>query len=365
MAPIWVCKDQIANPQSALMTGVLRTVKWERSHNDISFIVLECGGENFNEHGVIRAVFSLIENGLSGAVDSVRNGEFRLQEDELWTNRLTEEAEVTEALHHMSLRRRNDLPQARKQRFGTITQPIELHISTPGVLGALEFVEDEAWRKPLSDQEVEVQIMAVALSPSDLMLAMGEVLKSYGTGFGIEGAGIVSRCGANVHQFRSGDRVVCLKTCFSNQALATFYRGPASAVFHIPANMLYQDAVSVPTPFKMAIHGLLDVAKLVKGDIILIHPGSDATSQAAIQIAQKQGARVIVTASNFDEQELLTKRLKVPESLVLSLSDHSFADHIEQMTGAKRVNIVLNSDAGHDARARLWKCIATSGRFVD
>lgn len=207
--------------------------------------------------------------------------------------------------------------------------------------------------------------MAVALSPSDLMLAMGEDLKGYGTGFGIEGAGTVSRCGANVHQFRSGDRVVCLKSCFSNQALATFYRGPASAVFHIPANMLYQDAVSVPTSFKMAIHGLSDVAKLVKGDTILIHPGSDATSQAAIQIAQKQGARVIVTASNFDEQELLTKRLKVPESLVLSLSDHSFADRIEQMTGAKGVTIVLNSDAGHDARARLWKCIATSGRFVD
>ncbi|KAE9962826.1 hypothetical protein BLS_009972 [Venturia inaequalis] len=345
---IWVCKDHIANPQSALMTGVMRTVKWERSHDDISFIVLECGSEHLNEDVIVRAVFSLIENGLSGAVDSVRNGEFRLQQGELWTNRVTEEAEVTEALYHMSLKRRNDIPQARKQRLETITRPIKLHISTPGVLGALEFVEDEAWGRPLGVQEIEVQIMAVALSPSDLMLAMGEVLKGYGTGFGIEGAGIVSRCGANVNQFRSGDRVVCLKT-----------------LFHIPAHMLYEDAVSIPTPFKMANHGLLDVARLVKGDTVLIHPGSDAISQAAIQIAQKHGARVFVTASNLDEQELLTKRLKVPKNLVLSLSDHSFADHIEQMTGAKGVNVVLNSDARHDARARLWKCTATSGRFVD
>lgn len=94
------------------------------------------------------------------------------------------------------------------------------------------------------------------------------------------------------------------------------------------------------------------------------HPGN-AISQAAIQIAQKHGARVFVTDSNLDEQELLTKRLKVPKNLVLSLSDHSFADHIEQMTSAKGVNVVLNSDARHDARARLWKCTATSGRFVD
>lgn len=362
---IWVCKDHTSNPRSALMTGVLRTVKWERSHDDLSFIVLEYGGETCNEDAFMRAVSSLIKNGLTGAGDSVRNGEFRLQEGELWTNRVKEETDVTHALHDKSLKRSDCLPQARKQRFGTITEPIKLHIPTPGVLGALEFVEDEAWKIPLGDQEVEVRIMAIALSPSDLMLAMGEGLKGDGTGFGIEGAGRVSRCGANVLQFRSGDRVVCLKTCSSNQTLATFYRGPASAVFPIPGNMPYQDAVSVPTPFIMANHVLLDVAKLANGDTILIHPGLEATSQVAIQIAQKSGARFLVTASNLDEQELLTKRLKVPKSFILSLSDHSFADHVERITDAKGVNIVLNLDAGHDARARLWNCIATSGHFVD
>ncbi len=82
-----------------------------------------------------------------------------------------------------------------------------------------------------------------------------------------------------------------------------------------------------------AWHALQNVARLRKGERILVHAGAGGVGMAAIQIAQHLGAEVIATAGSPSKRALL-KTLGVEH--VIDSRRGDFAEAVMELTERQR-----------------------------
>ncbi|MEP7250256.1 MAG: beta-ketoacyl synthase N-terminal-like domain-containing protein, partial [Spartobacteria bacterium] len=119
--------------------------------------------------------------------------------------------------------------------------------------------------------------------------------------FGDEVGGIVREVGAGVTHVAPGDRVFGLAVFgLSTQTIA---RG--GDVRRIPGNLTFEEAATLPVVFMTSWHALQNVARLRRGERILVHAGAGGVGMAAIQIALHLGAEVIATAGSASKRALL------------------------------------------------------------
>jgi phthiocerol/phenolphthiocerol synthesis type-I polyketide synthase C len=232
-------------------------------------------------------------------------------------------------------------------------------------LGHSGTLKDLEWRigeriRPRSG-EIEVEIAATGLNFRDIMIAMGLIDEDILNGgsadpsLGFECAGVVSRVGANVHGLRSGDPVVG----FGCEAFSSFITGPASSFFSAPVTVPLEAAATMPVAFVTAWYSLVEMARVRRGESVLIHGAAGGVGLAAMQIARLRGARILATAGSEGKRDLVT--VLGAESVYDSRS-LAFADQIRRDIGG--VDVVLNSLAG-DAMIASLELLNPSGRFVE
>jgi acyl transferase domain-containing protein/NADPH:quinone reductase-like Zn-dependent oxidoreductase/acyl carrier protein len=210
--------------------------------------------------------------------------------------------------------------------------------------------------------EVEIEIEASGLNFRDLMWAMSllpeEILEDgfAGPTLGLESAGRVVRVGDGVTSFRPGDHVMG----FTPSAFANYATVPAHVVARIPDGMSSEAAATIPVAFCTAYYGLVTLARLSRGEWVLIHGGAGGVGLAALQIALSRGAKVIATAGSEERRDLL-KVLGAHH--VLDSRSLAFSDEVHRITG-DGADIVLNSLAG-DAMERGIRALKPFGRFVE
>ena len=232
----------------------------------------------------------------------------------------------------------------------------KLSIRAPGLLDTLQFIEDNHHTRPLGPKEVELEVRAVGLNFRDILVSLGRLDSN---AFGWECAGVVTRVGRDC-SLTPGTRV---SACYGD-TFRKYARCPEECVLSIPDKLPFVDAASVPTTFTTVYHGLHEVARIQRGESILIHAGAGGTGQAAIQIATLAGAVVYVTVGSEEKKQLLMDLYDVPEKHILYSRDTSFAQGIKRLTRGKGVDIVLNSLSGESLMAS-WNCIAPWGRFIE
>src|SRR5207244_1796919 len=107
---------------------------------------------------------------------------------------------------------------------------------------------------------------------------------------------------------------------------------PAYLAIHRPAGLSVEEAATIPIAFSTAYHALLDVARLSRGETVLIHGGAGGVGLAAIQIARQVGATVFATAGSPEKREYL-RSLGVAAALDSRSLD--FADEARERTGSQ------------------------------
>jgi NADPH:quinone reductase-like Zn-dependent oxidoreductase len=98
----------------------------------------------------------------------------------------------------------------------------------------------------------------------DVLIAMG-FLDSQP--MGLEGSGVVEAVGKGVTEFQVGDSVFYLH----RGALATQLRIPWTSCSKNPPGLTWEQAASMPTVALTAIHCIMDLGRLQKGESVLIH----------------------------------------------------------------------------------------------
>lgn len=237
---------------------------------------------------------------------------------------------------------------------------LRLNIGKPGLLDTLHFVPDEsALLATLADHEVELGVKISGANFRDIMTSMALIT---GKGLGQEANGIVLRTGSKASEvFKAGDRVSTLTTG-GTQATKTIYDYRATQ--KIPDSKSFEEAAAVRVVHVTAYFALVNLARLRRGQSVLIHATAGGVGQAAVQLATYLGLVVYVTVGTKDKRQLIMERYGIPEEHIFNSRDSSFVKGIKRVTGGRGVDCVLNSLAGELLRVS-WGCLAAFGTFVE
>ncbi|AQQ27413.1 type I polyketide synthase [Burkholderia cenocepacia] len=271
------------------------------------------------------------------------------------------EEEVVLSAHGRLVPRMLTAAQAAARSDGALARASVLAFDAPGSLRNLEwFALPES---ALGDDEVEIEPVATGLNFRDVMYAMGLLSdEAVETGFagatiGMELSGRVVRVGRAVTAFAAGDAVLG----FAPASFATRVRTRAQAIAQKPQRLSFEEAATVPTTFFTAYYALVELARLRRGERVLVHGGAGGVGIAAIQLARHFGAEVFATAGSDEKREFV--RLLGADH-VLDSRSLAFADEIRAMTGGEGIDIVLNSLAG-EAMVRSIDTLRPFGRFLE
>ena len=157
----------------------------------------------------------------------------------------------------------------------------------------------------ISPTQCLVKIAAVSVNPIDSYIRGGMVPMKLPFPFivGCDLAGTVAEAGANVTQFKPGDRV-----WGSNQGLlgrqgtfAEFAAVEAHWLYPTPPGVSDEQAAAVALVGITAHLGLGRDAKLKSGETLFVNGGSGGVGSSVVQIAKAIGARVITTAGSEEK----------------------------------------------------------------
>ncbi|MEO6114340.1 MAG: NADP-dependent oxidoreductase [Sphingomicrobium sp.] len=153
----------------------------------------------------------------------------------------------------------------------------------------------------LRDDDVLVEIRAAGVNPLDSKIRDGafKLILPYRLPLilGNDVAGVVVRVGAKARRFKPGDEVYARPDKDRIGTFAEFIAMNEADVALKPNNLNMEEAASIPLVALTAWQALVEVARLKKGQKILIHAGSGGVGTFAIQLAKHLGATVATTTS--------------------------------------------------------------------
>ena len=210
----------------------------------------------------------------------------------------------------------------------------------------------------IPDSYVEVEARAFGLNFRDVLIQLKQLKDPM---LAHECSGVITALGPNTEQsgLKVGDRVCAM---LSGRITS---RGRAwwPLVAKIPDNMTWEHGASIPMVYTSAYLCLKQIARLQRGESVLIHTAAGGTGQAAIAVAQSLGAKVFATCSTKAKRQLLMDHYNLPEEHIFSSRDASFASALKSIK-PDGIDVVLNTLSGPLLKA-TWDCMASLGRFVD
>ncbi|MGH3171592.1 MAG: SpnB-like Rossmann fold domain-containing protein, partial [Trebonia sp.] len=231
-----------------------------------------------------------------------------------------------------------------------------LGVEDPASLDNLALCPAPGAMRPLGPQEVRVAVRACGLNFRDVLLALGTYPGQ--ALLGGEVAGVIAEAGPDVTSFKPGDRVTGLAEGAMGPVAVTSHR----LLVHVPEGWSFTEAATMPVAFLTAHYGLTHLARVQRGDRVLIHAAAGGVGMAATQIASRLGAEVFATASP-DKWPVLTAA-GIAEDHIASSREPGFDSAFLWATGGTGVDVVLNSLTGEfiDASLRLLRA---GGRFIE
>ncbi len=207
-----------------------------------------------------------------------------------------------------------------------------------------------------AESEVLIKVKSASVNPVDWKIREGylqPVLNhSLPLTLGWDVSGEIAAIGKNVNSLKVGDAVYSRPDIAKNGSYAEYIAVVADEVALKPKSLTWQEAAGVPLAALTAWQSLYEIAKLEAGERVLIHAGSGAVGQFAIQLAKLRGAYVYTTTSARNTE------------LVLKLgADHSIDYRKEDFSVIKDIDVVFDTIGG-ETQANSWKTLKQGGRLV-
>ncbi|MFC7393809.1 quinone oxidoreductase family protein [Scopulibacillus cellulosilyticus] len=175
---------------------------------------------------------------------------------------------------------------------------------------------------------------------------------------GIDAAGEIIEIGSEVHNLKVGQRVIAFPTkgSYSEYAVSN-----ANLTFPIPDGVNFDDAAACPIVSFLSYKLLADIARIEKGETVLIHSAAGGVGTTAIQLARILGAGQIIGTVGVENKVPVAE--KAGADFVICYEQEDFAKKVNEMTDGKGADIVLDSIAG-DITGKSLECLAKYGRLV-
>ena len=202
---------------------------------------------------------------------------------------------------------------------------------------------------------IVIRVEAVSIEGGDTLNRQGGPLITKPHIVGYQAAGEVVQVGAEVKEFKLGDKAV---TTGFNGSHAELRAVAARTAWKIPRGCDVRLAAAVPVPFGTAHDCLFEFGRLKAGETVLVQAGASGVGVAAIQLAKRAGARVLATASSDDRLERL-KPLGLDAGINYKTDD--VVKSVMKLTDNKGVNLVVDSVGGSTLQGSILS-LAYRGR---
>jgi NADPH:quinone reductase-like Zn-dependent oxidoreductase len=209
--------------------------------------------------------------------------------------------------------------------------------------------------------EVRISVKALGLNRAEAMFRSGQYLEQpkFPSRLGYEAAGVVDAIGSGVEGLKAGDAVSTVPAfpmgkygVYGDVAVV-----PAAAVAKHPPSLSWTEAAAIWMQYLTAYGALIDIAKLARGDTVLIPAASSSVGIAAIQIAKMVGATSIALTRRDDKREAL---MRLGAAHVIATDKQDLVAEVKKLTDGKGARVVFDP-VGGPAIVKLAAAISPRG----
>lgn len=201
--------------------------------------------------------------------------------------------------------------------------------------------------------EVRIRVIAAGVNPLDWKIRRGYLGElPLPMTMGIDVAGIIDALGKGVTFFQPGEHVFA-KVSIGQGGYAEYTVVDSKQVAPKPKSIGFVESAAVPTAGLAAWQALFDIARLEKGQSILIHGAAGGVGTFAVQFAKWKGAHVIGTASGENKEFLES----IGADEVIDYKTQKFEEEV------KNLDVVLDT-VGGDTFERSWGILKPGGFLV-
>ncbi|HEU4348679.1 MAG TPA: NAD(P)H-quinone oxidoreductase [Actinoplanes sp.] len=185
-----------------------------------------------------------------------------------------------------------------------------------------------------ADGEVIIQVTAAGVNRADVLQRQGHYPLPPGAPPypGLECSGVISATGPGVAGHRVGERVCAL---LAGGGYAELVAVPAGQLLPVPQGLSVLESAALPEVACTVWSNVVDIARLRKGETLLVHGGGGGIGTFAIQLGRALGARVVVTARAAKHDKLRALGADVTIDYTTDDFTQHRADVILDIIGAK------------------------------
>ncbi len=224
---------------------------------------------------------------------------------------------------------------------------------------------DEIEVAPPGPGEITLRVKALGLNRAESMFRSGLYVEAtpFPARLGYEAAGVVSAIGEGVTGFAIGDAVSVVPPLSITRwgmygEVATV---PAEVVVKHPASLGWTEAAALWMQYVTVWGALIDLAKLQRGDAVLITAASSRVGLAAIPVARMLGATAIATTRTSDKAQALRE---AGADHVIVTQDEDLVARVRDITAGKGARVAFDPIAGPLVQ-QLAEALAHDGILIE
>ena len=231
-----------------------------------------------------------------------------------------------------------------------------IQISKNGGPEVLE-LKDISLEKPTAE-EVTIEHKAIGLNYIDTYHRSGLYPLKLPTGIGAEGAGIITKVGSDVKDFKTGDRVSYAGAPLGSYSTHRNY--PTKNLVKVPDNISFKVAATLMTKGLTTFYLLHKTYPVQKGETVLFHAAAGGVGQIFGQWAKSLGCKVIGTVGSDDKIE---KAKSNGYDHIINYNKENFAKKVLEITNDKGVPVVYDG-VGKNTLEGSLECLSIRGMMV-
>ncbi|MFQ5794348.1 MAG: quinone oxidoreductase [Candidatus Bipolaricaulia bacterium] len=224
--------------------------------------------------------------------------------------------------------------------------------------GGPEVLNYEEAPLPEPDEgQARVKIEAAGVNFIDIYHRTGQYPTDPPVTIGMEAAGVVDAVAPGVSEVNEGDRVAYAMQLGSYAEYAVV---PAWKLVPISEHLDTQQAAAVILQGLTAHYLTQSTYPIQSGEVALIHAAAGGVGQLLVQMAKRNGARVIGTVST-EEKARLTREVGADEVILYTQND--FEQETKYLTNGRGVDVVYES-VGKATFDKSLNCLRPRGYLV-
>jgi NADPH2:quinone reductase len=203
---------------------------------------------------------------------------------------------------------------------------------------------------------IVIRVEAVSIEGGDVLNRFRGALVTRPHVVGYQAAGEVIEVGAEVTEFKVGDKA-CTTGAFGSHA--ELRAVPARTAWKVPEGLSTREAAVIPVTFGTAHDCLFEFGRMKAGDVVLVQAGASGVGVAAIQLAARAGASMVLATASSDERLERLKPLGLTHGI--NYRTHDVVEEVMRLTDKKRADVIVDSVGGPTLQASILS-LAYRGR---